>query len=102
MRMKQNSGAALALAALMTAGVAQARPNPEYDDCLLQHLKNAKLDVATQMITQACHQIHVDGNFLMKRDRKRNECLLEYLPGIESVDAIARVNEVCDRKSKEK
>lgn len=94
--------ASLALAALLVTGMTQARSNPEYDDCLLQHLKNAKLDVATQMITQACHQTYVDGNFMMKRDQKRNECLLEHLPGIESVDAVARVTEVCNRKSKEK
>lgn len=101
--MKQKAVAAqLAVVALLATGVTHARPNPEYDDCLLQHLKNAKLDVATQMITRACYEIHVDGNFLMKRDRKRNECLLEYLPGIESVDAVARFTEVCDRKSKEK
>jgi len=90
------------LAAALLGSVAQARTNPEYDDCLLQHLKNAHLDVATQMITQACHQNYVDDNFTNKRDIKRNECLLENLPGIESMEAVARVSEVCDRKSKEK
>lgn len=90
------------LAAALLGSVAQARPNPEYDDCLLQHLKNAHLDVATQMITQACYQNFVDDNFMGKRELKRNECLLENLPGIESIEAVARVTEVCDRKSKEK
>lgn len=87
---------------LAFSGVVQARPNPEYDDCLLQHLKNARLDVAVQMITQACHDNYVDSNFMKKRELKRNDCLLENLPGIESIEAIARVAEVCERKSKEK
>jgi hypothetical protein len=91
-----------ALAAVLLGGVAQARTNPEYDDCLLQHLKNAHLDAVTQIITQACYQNYVDDNFTKKRDIKRNECLLENLPGIESMEAVVRVNEVCDRKSKEK
>lgn len=81
---------------------AQARNNPEYDDCLLQHLKNARLDAATQLITRACHENYVDGNFQSKREIRRNNCLLENLPGIESFDAVARVTEVCERKSKEK
>jgi hypothetical protein len=89
------------LAAILLGSVAQARTNPEYDDCLLQHLKTARLDIATQMITQACYQNYVD-DFTKKRDIKRNECLLENLPGIESLEAVGRVSEVCDRKSKEK
>jgi hypothetical protein len=94
--------ALLATLAMMLATVAQARTNPEYDDCLLQHLKNARLDVAARMITQACYQNYVDDNFMSKREKKRNDCLLDNLPGIESIDAIARVTEVCDRKSKQK
>ena len=93
---------AFAAAVAVLAAGAQARSNPEYDDCLLQHLKNARLDVATQLITQACHQNYVDDNFMSKREKKRNDCLLENLPGIESLDAIVRVTEVCERKSKEK
>lgn len=94
--------ALVAVAGGLLAGTVQARNNPEYDDCLLQHLKNARLDVATRLITQACHQNYVDDNFQSKRELKRNECLLENLPGIESLDAVARVTEVCERKSKEK
>jgi len=94
--------AGLFFAGLGLSGMAQARTNPEYDDCLLQHLKNARLDFATQMITQACYQNYVDDNFMSKRELKRNDCLLENLPGIESLDAVARVTEVCERKSKEK
>jgi hypothetical protein len=94
--------AGLLFVGLGFSGVALARAHPEYDDCLLQHLKNARLDVVTQMITQACYQNYVDDNFMSKRELKRNDCLLENLPGIESFDAVARVSEVCERKSKEK
>lgn len=88
--------------AMVLTSVAHARTNPEYDDCLLQYLKNARVDVAAQMITRACYQNFVDDNFTSRRERKRNDCLLDNLPGIESIDAIARVTEVCDRKSKQK
>jgi hypothetical protein len=30
----------------------------EYDDCLLEHLKNAKIDSATQLIKGACREIY--------------------------------------------
>jgi len=89
-----------ALLLLSVALSALARDNPEYDECLLTHLKEAKLDVASQMITKACFENYVDDNFRRKRELRRNDCLLQHLPGIESMDAVARVIEVCDRQSK--
>jgi hypothetical protein len=56
----------------------------------------------TQMITRACHDNYIDANFTSKRDRKCNDRPLEHLPGIESVEAVARVTEACERRSKEK
>ncbi len=70
----------------------------EYDDCLLGHLKNAKLDSATQLIKGACREIYKDPGTLSDRRHAYNECLLEYLPGIESGDAVLEIQNVCKRK----
>jgi hypothetical protein len=84
------------------AGVSAARDNPEYDQCLLMHLKNAKLDIASQLITRACYENYVEANFQRKSELRRNACLLEHLPGIESADAVARVDEACKRRGDHK
>lgn len=70
----------------------------EYDDCLLKHLKNARINLAAQLIEEACRE-NYKGITIVSEDRKDyNECLLEYLPGIESRDAVIEIQKVCRRK----
>lgn len=69
----------------------------EYNDCLLKHLINAKVDSATQIMKRACKE-NYDYTVLPENKRKVNECLLEYLPGVESGDAVTEIQKVCERK----
>ena len=69
----------------------------EYDDCLLKHLINAKVDSATQIMKKACKE-NYDYIVLPENRRKVNECLLEYLPGVESGEAVIEIQKVCERK----
>lgn len=70
----------------------------EYDDCILKHLKNAKVDVATQLIKRACRENYKDSTILSDKRKKYNECLLEYLPGLESVNAALEIEQSCRNK----
>ncbi len=70
----------------------------EYDDCILEHLKNAKVDFATQLIKSACRENYKDFMSLSNKRQEYNECLLESLPGIESLDAVDEIKEACVRK----
>ena len=70
----------------------------EYDDCLLKHLVNAKIDTATQIMKRACKENFRDITILSDNRRAYNECLLEYLSGVESGDAVIEIQEVCKRK----
>jgi hypothetical protein len=70
----------------------------EYDDCLLRHLINAKVDLATQIMKRACKENFKDVRILSEERKEYNECLLEYLPGVESGDAVIEIQEVCERK----
>jgi hypothetical protein len=70
----------------------------EYDDCLLRHLINAKNDLATQIMKRACKENFKDFTIVLERRKEYNECLLEYLPGVESVDAVTEIQAVCVRK----
>lgn len=70
----------------------------EYDDCLLKHLIHAKVDLATQIMKRACKENFKDFTIVLERRKEYNECLLEYLPGVESGDAVIEIQKVCERK----
>lgn len=70
----------------------------EYDDCLLKHLINAKTDLASQIMKRACRENFKDLTILSEKRKEYNECLLQYLPGVESGDAVIEIQEVCERK----
>jgi hypothetical protein len=81
----------------LTANTIYAGQN-EYDDCLLRHLVNAKVDVATQIMKRACKENFKDFSIALETRKEYNECLLKYLPGVESDDAVIEIQEVCKRK----
>ena len=69
-----------------------------YDDCILKHLKNAKLDFATRLIRQACEENYRTPSFTSKKRRVYNDCILEHLPGVESIHAVMEIKGACYRK----
>ena len=70
----------------------------EYDNCILTHLINAKNDLAAQIMKMACNESYKDVKILSQERKAYNECLLKYLPGVESHDAVTEIQEVCRRK----
>jgi hypothetical protein len=70
----------------------------EYDDCILQHLKGARLDLAVSMIRQACEENYRRPDFVAEQKRAYNNCLLEHLVGVESYDAVTNIKQACDSK----
>lgn len=72
----------------------------EYEDCLLEHLDHAKLDVASRFIAEACEENYGSGpsKVIFKGERRYNECLLDHMVGVESVDAVIRIRRACERK----
>lgn len=71
----------------------------EFDDCILKHLKNSKLDVATHFIRQACYENYKKNpGFVNAKRRAYNNCLLENMVGVESFEAVMEINNACSRK----
>ena len=72
----------------------------EYEDCLLDHLDQAKLDAASRFIAEACEENYGSGpsTSIMSSERRYNECLLEHMVGVESVDAVIRIRRACEKK----
>lgn len=72
----------------------------EYDDCILKYLKNAKLDIATHIIKQACEENEKNPSFTSDKRRAYNNCLLEHLVGVESLQATMDITAACGSKYK--
>ncbi|MBA2491410.1 MAG: hypothetical protein H0V34_06765 [Gammaproteobacteria bacterium] len=72
--------------------------NPAYDTCILEHLRGAKLDLASQLITNACYENYEDSSLMSDEDHAYNQCLLDYLPGVESITAALQIRRVCARR----
>lgn len=70
----------------------------EYDDCILEYLKNAKLDLATHLIKQACEENYKKSSFTSGNKRAYNNCLLEHLVGVESIQAVMAIKSACGKK----
>lgn len=93
------SGSILIVAYLAAAQVT-AKERYEYDDCILDHLRNTKLDAASRFIAEACEENYGSGisTSIMSKERRYNECLLEYMVGVESIDAVIRIRRACEKK----
>lgn len=70
----------------------------EYNDCILTHLKGAKLDAAAGLIRNACHENYTGPFYPTEKVRRYNECLLEYLVGVESFQAAMEIRNSCGGK----
>jgi len=70
----------------------------EYDECILKHLKNARHDVATHFIRQACYENYMNPTFVPDKRKAYNNCLLKHLGGVESFEAVMEISNACGRK----
>lgn len=70
----------------------------EYDDCILEFLKGAKNDRATQLIQKSCDQLYKKFHPAADRKKRYYNCLLEYLVGVESDNAVQLIQKSCDEK----
>ncbi len=86
---------------LLSINVVSAKKDRyEYEDCLLEHLDHAQLDVASRFIAKACEENYGSGpsTSVMRNERRYNECLLDNMAGVESVDAVIRIRRACEKK----
>lgn len=70
----------------------------EYNECLLKHLKNTKVDIAAHFIKEACEGNYLNPSFTFKKNKEYNECILKNLPGVRSFRAAIEIRNVCAEK----
>jgi len=72
--------------------------NKEYNECLLTHLKNTKVDIAAHFIKEACEGNYLNPSFTFKKNKEYNECILKNLVGVRSFRAAIEIRNVCAAK----
>jgi len=88
----------IALVLMMTFSVSAIAGMDEYNDCILEHLKGAKLDAAAGMIRNACYENYMGPFFPNEKVQRYNECLLDHLVGVESFQAAMEIRSACGGK----
>lgn len=78
--------------------VASPADQSEYDDCLLQHLTGAKLDLTSHMIKQACDENYLNSSSTSDKRRAYNNCIIEHMGNVESIQAAMDIKSACSRK----
>ena len=70
----------------------------QYYDCILRHLKEAKLDLTTDLMKKACQENYRSSSISLRDRHTYNECLLEKLAGVENTKAALEIKDACSRK----
>jgi len=70
-----------------------------YEDCILDHLDQAKIDNASRFIAKACEENYGSpAGQVSAKQRSYNECLLDHMAQVESLDAVIRIRTACEKK----
>ena len=99
--MKRLIRSALLLATLATPLAALAWGNEEYDACILQYQQEAKTDLASHLIKEACAKLYKEGDFLLSDELDYYRCLLEHVPGVENNRALESIRQACRSRSQD-
>ncbi|KVC70151.1 hypothetical protein WI73_15205 [Burkholderia ubonensis] len=81
-----------AAAFALTDGYAQ------YDECVLQSLRESWNPAAARLIRQSCDALYLNNAMLLPRERRYYECILQSLPGVRDNVAIREILTICSRR----
>ncbi|KVE33578.1 VF_A0006 family four-cysteine protein [Burkholderia sp. TSV86] len=78
--------------ALNDAGAAQ------YDQCVLQTLRESRNSAAASLLQNACDKLYRNAAMLLPRERAYYACLVDALPGVRDNFAVQQIVTVCSRR----
>jgi hypothetical protein len=66
--------------------------NPDYDQCILQSLRNSQSSMAADAIRRSCEAIYRNGELLLPRERSYHVCVLQNLQGVRDGFAVQQMH----------
>ncbi|MFM0166978.1 hypothetical protein SAMN05444172_8134 [Burkholderia sp. GAS332] len=73
--------------------------NPDYDQCILQSLRNSQSSMAADAIRRSCEAIYRNGELLLPRERSYHVCVLQNLQGVRDGFAVQQILRACQRQN---
>ncbi|RQS05386.1 hypothetical protein DIE07_26675 [Burkholderia sp. Bp9002] len=70
----------------------------QYDECVLQSLRDSWNPAAARLIRQSCDALYLNNAMLLPRERRYHECVLQSLPGVRDFVAIRQILAICSRR----
>ncbi|MGZ2746132.1 VF_A0006 family four-cysteine protein [Burkholderia stagnalis] len=70
----------------------------QYDECVLQSLRDSWNPAAARLIRQSCDALYLNNAMLLPRERRYYECILQSLPGVRDNVAIRQIMAICSRR----
>jgi len=96
-RIRAIAFAAVALA-LPGAAFALTDGSAQYDDCMLNALRESRNGAAAQLIQRSCDALYRNNAMLLPRERRFHECVVQSLPGVRDNYAIQQIMSICSRR----
>lgn len=72
--------------------------NAQYDDCMLNALRESRNGAAAQLIQRSCDALYRNNAMLLPRERRFHECVVQSLPGVRDNYAIQQIMSICSRR----
>jgi hypothetical protein len=79
--------------------LAQGIGNPDYDQCILQSLRDSQSTIAANAIRRSCEALYKNGALLLPRERSYHVCVLENLQSVRGQFAIQQILRACQRQN---
>jgi hypothetical protein len=73
--------------------------NPDYDQCILQSLRNSQSSTAAAVIRRSCDALYRNGALLLPREKSYHVCVLQNMQNVQSRFAIQQIQLACQRQN---
>jgi hypothetical protein len=73
--------------------------NPDYDQCILQSLRNSQSSVAADAIRRSCDALYRNGELLLPREKSYHVCVLQNVQSVRDEFAVQQILRACQRQN---
>ncbi|KVC38856.1 hypothetical protein WS58_31715 [Burkholderia pseudomultivorans] len=88
-----------AVLALPAAASGLSDGDAQYDQCMLQALRESRNGAAAQLIQRSCDALYRNSAMTLPRERRYHECVVQSLPGVRDNYAIQQILSICSRRA---
>lgn len=88
----------ISLAAPLPA-LAFGNDNPDYDQCILQSLRNSESNVAADVMRHSCNALYRNNALLLPREKSYHVCVLQNMQNVRAIYAIRQIQAACQRQN---